>query len=58
MGAYQVGTNPEVDHAIRLRRRINAFLRQGPNDRAEMSETRDALRLLANEVQIQGGAAA
>ena len=58
VGAYQVGTNPEVDYAIRLRRRINAFLRQGPNDRAEMAETRDTIRLLANEVQIQGGAAA
>ncbi len=48
VGAYQMGSNPEVDEAIRLRDPIRDFLRQEPEDRAGYRETREALLTLAN----------
>ncbi len=39
IGAYQAGTNPRVDTAIRLRDDINRFLRQSNNEATPWAET-------------------
>lgn len=39
IGAYQKGSNPEVDRAISLIGRINDFLRQGMNEYSNFEET-------------------
>ncbi len=43
IGAYVPGSNPRVDRALELRDRINAFLRQPVEERADFSETRERL---------------
>jgi len=49
IGAYQRGSNPEVDRAIALLDRINAFLRQSLDDRAPFDATVAALRALTEK---------
>jgi flagellum-specific ATP synthase len=43
VGAYAAGSNPRVDRALRCIQALNAFLRQGPDDRSAMGETLAAL---------------
>ena len=43
LGAYKAGTNPEVDHAVRLYPQLEAFLAQGKTERATLSQGYDAL---------------
>ncbi len=43
IGAYQEGTNPEIDEAIRKMNRINQFLTQGLNEQSTFDETRSKL---------------
>ena len=48
IGAYVKGSDPEVDLAIEMRPRIEAFLRQVPEERASFETTReDVIRLAA-----------
>lgn len=47
VGAYQPGSDPVVDTAVRLRPDINAFLRQRPDEAADYADTRDRLLELA-----------
>ena len=51
VGAYQVGTDPLVDTALRLKDQINRFLRQSPDQHSEFEETRN--RLMQMYLQIQ-----
>jgi len=51
VGAYQVGTDPLVDTALRLKDQINRFLRQSPEQHTELEETRK--RLMQIYLQIQ-----
>ncbi len=46
VGAYEAGSNPEVDEAIRLRQAMEAFLRQDINLGLPEPQTRTALRQL------------
>jgi flagellum-specific ATP synthase len=46
VGAYEAGSNPEVDEAIRLRQAMEAFLRQDMNLGLPEPQTRTALRQL------------
>lgn len=46
VGAYEAGTNPELDEAIRLRQQMEAFLRQDMHDGHTEDQTREALREL------------
>jgi flagellum-specific ATP synthase len=39
VGAYQPGSNPRVDRALRCRGAIQAFLRQDPDERSPLGET-------------------
>jgi flagellum-specific ATP synthase len=43
VGAYKAGTNPEVDHAVTLHPRLEAFLAQTKNEQAGLSECYAAL---------------
>ncbi len=47
VGAYQAGSDAVVDTAVRMRDRINGFLRQKPTDVSDFGETRDLLLSLA-----------
>jgi len=47
VGAYQQGTDPQLDTAIRMREAIESFLIQAPEDRANFADTRRALIQLA-----------
>jgi flagellum-specific ATP synthase len=49
VGAYQPGTNPELDLAIRLHERLKAFLQQDMNERVDLQHTRALLRHLQEE---------
>jgi len=51
IGAYAAGTNPEFDLAIRMRPAIEAFLRQGVNERADFAPALDALLRLSAEIE-------
>jgi flagellum-specific ATP synthase len=46
VGAYELGSNPELDLAIRLRNDMEAFLRQDMNTCVSAGETRELLRQL------------
>lgn len=49
VGAYQSGSNPDVDQAIRLQPQIREFLTQEADERTELAETRRWLaQLVAN----------
>ena len=39
LGAYAAGSNPQLDHAIRLRPRLMEFLRQRPDEKSGLDET-------------------
>jgi flagellum-specific ATP synthase len=39
IGAYRTGSNPEIDHAIKMKPLIDQFLQQNVSDRATLGET-------------------
>jgi len=49
VGAYEHGSNPELDEAIRLNDRIVAFLRQDMHISQDYDSTRLQLRELLNQ---------
>lgn len=49
VGAYQAGTNPELDDAIRMRGQLEQFLRQGMHERADYLSTQSGL------LKVMGG---
>lgn len=54
IGAYQHGSDKDVDAALSIRDRFLAFLRQSPEDSSRFEDTRDALVALAQTVtQVQ-----
>ena len=46
IGAYRSGSNPEIDHAIKMKPLIDQFLQQNVADRAVLSETVQRIREL------------
>lgn len=51
VGAYAKGANPEFDLAVEIKPHIDAFLRQGKNERAVLSATVDRLLALAERIE-------
>jgi flagellum-specific ATP synthase len=51
LGAYKVGTNPEVDEAMRLYPQLEAFLAQSKDERATLSQGYDALSTIMGSAQ-------
>lgn len=49
IGAYQNGSNPTVDTALRLQKQIEGFLRQRPDDRESLAETASQLIRLTQQ---------
>ena len=50
VGAYEKGSNPDLDMAILLRPHMEAFLRQGMNDRVDKESALAQMRVcMANE---------
>jgi flagellum-specific ATP synthase len=39
LGAYQAGSNPRVDRALKCQARLQSFRAQAPNERVPMAET-------------------
>jgi flagellar biosynthesis/type III secretory pathway ATPase len=50
VGAYQRGTDPQVDAALALREPILGFLQQRPDQPTALPDTVQALRAIANNV--------
>ena len=46
IGAYVAGSNPDIDHAIKMMPRVNAFLRQGMDEKVSFRQTREELQRL------------
>ena len=46
IGAYRAGSNPEIDHAIKMKPLIDQFLQQNVSDRALLGETVQKIREL------------
>ena len=46
IGAYVAGSNPDIDHAIKMMPRVNAFLRQGMEEKVSFRQTREELQRL------------
>lgn len=53
VGAYQPGSDPQLDAAVELRHPINQFLRQGPDEAVDFAETRDQLLALAEQAHAE-----
>jgi FliI/YscN family ATPase len=53
VGAYQPGSNPDTDLAIRFHQPMTEFLRQGPLDHADFQSTRDQLVRLSNAIELE-----
>ena len=51
VGAYQQGSDPNVDAAIQTRDRVLSFLQQAPEEFTPIAETRDRLKLLHSKSQ-------
>ncbi len=56
VGAYQRGTNPLVDAAVDHQHAIDAFLRQGMDERVTAAGSWDALAALVRTLGVGGGA--
>ncbi len=55
VGAYQSGSDPQTDRAVRLREPMLRFLQQQPMESAPFESTRDQLlRFMADEKETQG----
>lgn len=48
IGAYVKGSNPEIDFAIRMNDRVNAFLKQGIDEKVDFESSRRELLALFN----------
>ena len=46
IGAYVQGSNPEIDYAITMIHRVNAFLKQNIDEKIEFNHTKDQMRAL------------
>lgn len=55
VGAYVAGSNPRVDRAIRCIDKLNAVLRQDPEQRFSMPQTMSALQQALQVTPAQGG---
>jgi FliI/YscN family ATPase len=53
LGAYAAGSNPQLDHAIRLRPLLNEFLRQRPEEGAPFQQTLGRMIEIAGAGQNQ-----
>lgn len=51
MGAYRSGASAETDHAVKFRREISAFLRQGSGDASTLEATLKGLFALVRGIQ-------
>lgn len=58
VGAYQAGSNPEVDAAIQTRDAVNRFLQQSPHERTDYADTLQRLNTLRRQIEdVQEGIA-
>ena len=51
VGAYAAGHDPQLDRAVALYPRLEAFLQQGIDERADVDSTLDALASLFPETR-------
>ncbi len=53
VGAYQPGSNPDLDRAIELQPYLQAFLRQGMNEKVSLQESLNQLSMVIQSQQVQ-----
>ncbi len=46
IGAYVSGSNPEIDHAIRMIERVNGFLKQDIHEKIDFQQTKNQMEAL------------
>jgi flagellum-specific ATP synthase len=49
IGAYVAGTNPDIDYALKMMPKVNAFLRQGMEEKVSFAETREEMKRIFQE---------
>lgn len=54
VGAYQPGSDAQLDTAIKLRAPMNSFLRQSPDDMTDFADTRERLLALSESAHRDG----
>jgi flagellum-specific ATP synthase len=54
IGAYQTGSNPAIDKAVRSIDSVNSFLRQDINEHTSFENTLEELGSLYNTIEIPG----
>lgn len=57
IGAYQAGSNPDVDYMLQARGDVNTFLRQAPDERSEFAPALTRLLTIAPPAPAQPGPA-
>ena len=55
IGAYQAGTNPQIDRAIQLHEPINEFLKQDVNETCGHDDSWQALRKIMQGAESEEG---
>jgi flagellum-specific ATP synthase len=54
IGAYRAGTNPEIDHAIKMKPLIDQYLKQDRNEHAQLPDTVQRIKELMLAGRAQG----
>ena len=55
IGAYQAGTNPQIDRAIQLHEPINEFLKQDVNETCGHDDSWQSLREIMQDAESEEG---
>ena len=53
VGAYQVGSDPHLDTAVRMRSALDEYVRQRPDEVSDFGQTRDELFALTDAVHAE-----
>jgi flagellum-specific ATP synthase len=51
LGMYQEGSNPQVDYAVSMIEKLNAFLRQGMDEKRDFSDSLQGLFCLFDRIE-------
>ncbi len=52
LGAYKEGSNPKVEHALRMIDRLRSYLRQGIHEKRDFGDSIQGLQMIAEEMEM------